>query len=388
MRFAYDRANLYNLTVIKESTDWMKQGMISKEQLGKIRECYPCTFYHPNLIIRLLLFVVSLMGISGVTGILAIAVIESSVTTISIAAIIYGLGSFMVLENLFIKSNRHFKSGINEALLYHSIGFTLGGISGLLEFSTLGIFTFGIIIFSFAAIRYIDLISTLCAVVCVGGLLFWQLFELGGLFQSIIPIVLSLAFIVIYIVNKKAKSKVNLRWWQNNFILIDYLSLIVIYLSVNYLVVRELSVELLGMELGEGQDIPLAYVFYGLTLVMPVAYLYFGIRQRDIALIRVSLLVFAFAAFTFKHYFIYWENEITLTVAGFLMIGIAIYALNYLKVIRSGITREIIKGNKWFDPNVEAFVVSQTLGGNEIVEDDSFKGQGGGFGGGGASGEF
>ena len=60
--------------------------------------------------------------------------------------------------------------------------------------------------------------------------------------------------------------------------------------------------------------------------------------------------------------------------------------MQLLKKPKNGFTRELLLTDKWADQNLEATVISQTLGGNAI--DENFKGEGGEFGGGGASGNF
>jgi uncharacterized membrane protein YgcG len=169
---------------------------------------------------------------------------------------------------------------------------------------------------------------------------------------------------------------------------VEALSLLLIYAAGNYLVVRELSIELMDLFLEEGNDIPFAYIFYALTVLIPIGYLYFGIKHKDIVLLRVSLLVLAFSVFTFKYYYGFGHPEITLTVAGIVLLVITILLLNYLKTIRYGFTRENILGEKWANVNAEAFIISQTMGGNQVTTPEQFKGGGGGFGGGGATGSF
>jgi uncharacterized membrane protein YgcG len=67
---------------------------------------------------------------------------------------------------------------------------------------------------------------------------------------------------------------------------------------------------------------------------------------------------------------------------------IALALMNYLKVSRGGFTRENLLSEKWSSTNVEAFVISQTVGGNQVTKTETFEGGGGSFGGGGASGGF
>lgn len=389
MKSAYNHQWVYNLALIKETKRWSNHGFITSVQFSAIAEAFKTPFYHPNLIIRILLFVATLLAISGVTGLLALMFADSGAIVISIGCIVYGLASLAVLEKLFI-GNNHFKSGVTEALLYHACGFIIGGAGGLSEFdNTQLILITSLIVFTFAGWRYLDLLCTIAAFLSLAGILFYNLYEAGGMVQQLIPFVFLLVFGFVYVGFKKLKSLVNLKLWSYNLLVVESLSLILIYASGNYLVVRELSVNLMELSIEPGQDIPFAFVFYVLTVAIPFAYLYFGIKNRDVVLLRVSLLVLAFSAFTFKYYYSLGHTEITLIVAGAMLCILAIALMRYLKTIKHGFTREDVMSHKWQGMNVEALLISQTMGGNQMGNASSGEtGGGGSSGGGGASSDF
>ena len=245
-----------------------------------------------------------------------------------------------------------------------------------------------LLLFSFAAIRYLDLISTLAAIISLAALVFYEFYNLGGIFQQIIPFIFIACFTPVYFFVKRLKARKEFRLWGNNLIIVEAASLLLIYLAGNYLVVRELSINMMGLELEPGKDIPFAIIFYGLTILIPIAYLYFGIRNKDVVLLRVSLILLALSVATFKYYYGFGHPEISLTVAGALLLAISMVLFNYLKSVRNGFTRENLLSEKWGNVNIQAFIVSQTLGGNQVTADDSFKPGGGEFGGGGASGNY
>src|SRR5690349_15995853 len=103
MKTAYNETGLYNLAVVKESKRWMKQHFIHEDQYQKIKEAHTSPFYNPNFIIRILLFVATVLALSGVTGLLSIFVlaIDEGDRFLSIACIFYGIGSFVFLEKVF-----------------------------------------------------------------------------------------------------------------------------------------------------------------------------------------------------------------------------------------------------------------------------------------------
>ena len=287
MTSAYNYTWVYNLAVAKEAKKWWKHGYIEQEQLTAIQQSYQAPFYHPNFTIRILLFIAALFASSGITGFFTLMVADTGRDFISFACIVYGVASFFILEKLFIAKN-HFKSGVTEAILYHSCGFVIGGIGGISDFNNVHVILFVcLMVFSFAAFRYLDLLSTMAAILALAGIIFFEFYSLGGIFQQIIPFVFIIVFTPLYFITKSLQKKRELRLWSNNLLIIESISLILIYVAGNYLVVRELSVAMLSLTLQEGEDIPFAFIFYGLTVLIPIAYMYFGIKKKDLVLIRV-----------------------------------------------------------------------------------------------------
>jgi uncharacterized membrane protein YgcG len=162
--------------------------------------------------------------------------------------------------------------------------------------------------------------------------------------------------------------------------------LLIVYAAGNYFVVRELSVNMMQLDLSDGQDIPFAWIFYILTVVVPVGYLYVAIKKKDLVLLRASLVAVAFSVFTFKYYFSLGHPEITLTISGAVLLAVSLSLFRYLKTPKHGYTRESILKEKWTNANIEGFVFSQTLGGNKSAGGEPVEaGAGGTSTGGGAS---
>lgn len=385
MKFVYNSVWLGNLYIVKEAKRWHKQGWITKDQFDKILLEYPSSFYHPNLFIRILLFLATLIALSGITGLLGLMFVESGEKILPWLCILYGATSWIFLEKVFVRKNNHYKSGVNEALLYHSIAFIAGGVAWLSEANIYTTLIACILIFTIAAIRFIDLVSTLAALCCLGYFIFYVLFDVGGVVRQIIPFATILFFGGFYFLILKVKKKKENEGWEDCLIVAEAFSLLVIYAVGNYFVVRELSVSMMELQLQERGDIPFAWLFYFLTIATPIAYLYFGIKKKNIVLIRVSLVVIAFAVFTFKYYFSLGHHEITLTLGGIILIAIAMWLFRYLKTPRNGYTAENILSEKWGGANISAFVISQTMGGNKAPEHVE---SGGTFGGGGSSDGF
>jgi hypothetical protein len=330
----------------------------------------------------------TLFALSGVTGFLSLIVGSSRESIWPVACLLYGTASCLCLDKIFVKKHHHFKSGVTEALLYHACGFTVGGVIWMTDFNIYIVLMTCFLVFSFAAFRYLDLLTTVGATFSLAGILFYACYNAGGIFQQIIPFVFIICFGALYAITRKWKKRESVRSWSLNMTIVEAISLLLVYAAGNYLVVRELSVNLLSLDIQEGADIPFAFLFYALTIMLPITFLYIGIKHKDILALRVSLVVIAFSVLTFKYYYGFGHPEISLTVAGAFLFGITLLLFNYLRTIRGGFTRENHLAEKWGNLNLQAFVISQTLGGNQPSGNQIETGGGGTFGGGGSTDSF
>ena len=117
--------------------------------------------------------------------------------------------------------------------------------------------------------------------------------------------------------------------------------------------------------------------------------MFYGIKNKSILFIRVSLLVVVLSIITLKIYFSLGAPIVTITISGAIMIILALLLMCYLKQNKNGFTREKLLHDKWDSSDLTAFVVSQSLSGHQITpKDDNLEYGGGEFGGGGAGSEF
>jgi hypothetical protein len=392
MKSAYNHTWLRNLEIVKEAKSWRNHKIISPEQFKAIAEHYPSNFYHPNLMIRILLFIASFIGLFGVIGLIALMfeeLIDEQYTACALGVIL-GVGCVVIADRVAIAQKNHYKSGITELLVYAGLLCFILGVTGFADWNNERLtWIVCLITLSFAAYRYIDLICTAAAMLTLAGYIFFELYGIGGIVQNLIPIFFIVLFTPFYFFVRKRKSDAASQPWENPLILLEAMSALLIYAAGNYFVVRELSQELLGFYLQDGEDIPFAFLFYGLTVIIPLIYLYFAIKKKDVVLLRVSLIVIAFSVFTFKYYFSLNRPEFTLTLAGVVILGITLYMFRYLRTPKYGYTREQLLSEKWADTNAQAFIVSQTLGGNAVAEEPQGDvGGGGAFSGGGSTDGF
>lgn len=386
MKIAFNIDSIKNHQIIDDAITLHKSKIITDEQFDRIAESHESGFYSPNFIIKILLFIGAAIAISGITGLLAVMFLDALEDAYKILTLVYGFVLFVFANAVLIKDKLHFRSGTLEAVLYHSFGFFLFGVIAISEFNEHVIFISLILTTVFLAIYYLDIIATICAPLIVAYYTFYLLHIAGGIIEQLTPFILSIEFIVFFYLLNKLSKKTILEIYDTQFSITKTICLLIAYLSINYLVVREMSVQMMNLHLEKGQDIPFAFLFYFLTIIIPIIFLWYGIKHKDKLFIRLSLILIALTVLTFKYYYSSGHTEFTLTVAGTLLLGISYYLMQLLKKPKNGFTRELLLTDKWADQNLEATVISQTLGGNAI--DENFKGEGGEFGGGGASGNF
>lgn len=388
MNCAYDSRELHNLHTLKEAAHWHRVKFITAEQWTAIRLAYRCKLYHPNLIIRVLLFIATWIAISGANGIFFLFVSEMPETAQGMMALLGGAGAMFITDKKLCQANYHYRSGVVEALIYCASGYIVLGIGMITDWHIHLLFLSAIGVLGYVAYRYLDLIAMTFAVLTLAGFLSYESCELGGFFRQVIPFVIILSFSLVYFLARQAKRDARWMLWEDCLLVTQVLSLLLVYAGGNYLVVREGSIELMNMVLAEGEDIPFAFIFYGFTAMMPIALLYRGILLRSVMLLRLGVITLVLSVLTFRYYFSIAPPEVALTIGGAIVLGFTVWLYSYLRTVRNGFTQEKLLSRAAISNDLAAFAVSQTMGGNVQKPDESFKGGGGSFGGGGASGEF
>ena len=387
---AYDIAELEKKTVLNEAENLYRSGLLNDEQRQKTGEVFASKLYTPSLFMKVLLFVFSLVGMTTIIGPIAAIIGNVGRSGFQFLALLLGIFLIFFTERILIKNKFHFNSGITEAGIFSGLLFIAFGILGSQPDNGILYPVVGFILAAFAAIRYLNLFALVLTIGFFAWIIFKILTAIGGVAEALIPFVFMATFGLLYWFSIKLQKILANVIFEKQFILLKTISLLFFYVAGNYFVVRELSIRLMGLNLSGEDDIPFAFLFYLLTALVPVGYLYWGITRKSILLIRVGLLAIALSVITFKYYFSLGPPVITITVSGIVLIAIALTLLNYLKQMRGGFTREQLIIEKWSSQDLAAIIASQTLGGNKVSEPVSEEPlfNGGRFGGGGAGGSW
>ena len=388
---AYNLPELEKKIVLSEAENLYKSKVVSEEQWHKIQEVFATKLYTPAIFMRILLFIFSLVGMLTIMGPFGLIFGDIGEYGYRFLTFILGCSLLFLTDHLLIKGKFHYKSGVTEAGIYAGLLFIGFAVLGGESHHELVYLLVGFLLAAFAAIRYLNLTALAITIGFFGGILFQILMDIGGVAQALMPFIFMISFALIYWGSKELELKLSKVYLNNQLSIIQTISLVLIYVAGNYFVVRELSIKLLDLTLAENQDIPFAFVFYGFTALIPIVYIYWGLKQKSVMFIRVALLTLALSVITLKYYFSLGMPIVTITVSGAILIISALLFLNYLKQIRHGYTREKLLNDKWSSPDLMAFIASQTLVGQQVQGSDGNNDPipgGGSFGGAGAGGNW
>ncbi|MBS7253462.1 hypothetical protein [Flavobacterium branchiicola] len=388
---AHDKKLLNDLALFEEAVSLQKAGFISKEQKDLIKKELPDFKGYKNILVRLGFFLLGsllYLSICGVIALLGLSGGSSERVFFDICCYIFAVVGFVGAE--LLATQKYYNHGLDDA-------FILGAILNVgfaVAITTEG---YELVIAVFVAIasfvmysRYLHLLALLVFCFACSAVLFYGLFEFGPIGKTILPFVAMLFAGGFYFLTKRLANNLTERYHYNGLLLVNAFCLVLFYLSCNYLVVRELSSELLGVEVKPGTDIPFAFFFYAFTFIVPVVYLVQALRTKDRIMLWISFLAIAFSIYTIRFYHSVLPIEVALTLGGVVMFAVAYFSIQKLKHRESGLTfkPDRINNSDAF-LNAEALVVASTFGMKpEVKVDSPMEFGGGGFSGGGSEGSF
>lgn len=385
----YDKQILKNDALVDEADTLYKGGFISKEQRKFIKKELPVFKSQDNILVRIGFFLLGNLLYSSICGAISILGLSSEDIFLEICCYLFAAVGFVGSE-LLAKQNFH-NHGLDDSFILGAllnVGFAIGITTEGYEI-VIAFFVAVVAIFMF--LRYLHLLSMLVFCLAVTAFLFFGMFEFGDLGKAILPFTAMILAAIFYFVTKKLINNLNESYYYNGLLLANSFCLVLFYLSCNYLVVRELSAELLGTEVKPGTDIPFAFFFYGFTFIVPIVYLVQALKTKDRIMLWISFLAIGFSIYIIRFYYAVLPIEVALTLGGLILFAIAYFSIKKLKGKESGLTFKPDRINH-SDAilNAEALVVASTFGMKPEVKPQASPMEfgGGGFSGGGSDGSF
>ncbi|MEP6750369.1 MAG: hypothetical protein ABJB86_21705 [Bacteroidota bacterium] len=384
---AYNNEWLDNLLVRDEADKAYENDLIIKAEKEQVYVKYPVGFYTPNFFVRIGLFILTVIIVAFSVGFFSLFFIDH-MEQIGGLFVFFGFAIYGGLE--LMVSKKHYKSGVDDALMWMAAGNIIGGINGLgnISLQTNAIIIFIVALFLF--IRFTNAIMGAIASVAFLAIVFFSAIKLGAVGKAVTPFIIMICAALLYFFTQQLLNSGKWKYYVNGLLLVSVTALVCVYAAGNYFIVREATVEMFHLDLQEGESIPLGWLFWLFTIIIPVIYIFRGVQKKDAVLLRVGLLLIAAIVFTVRCYYHLLPAETAMVIGGIVFIVAAYALIKYLHAPKYGFTYNEQKDSFFMDKlNVETLVIAQTFSGPSVPATDSGIQFGGGTGGGGgASGEF
>ena len=390
----HDKNLLDNLALTSEAESLQNAGFINKEQRNLIRKELPSFKIQNNILVRIGFFLLGAFLYLSICGVIAlIGLTSSSSERIFFEMCCYLFAAVGIAGAEFLVIQKYYRHGLDDAFILGillNVGIAVGISTEHHETPVIpAVF---VAIASFLTYRrYLHLVSMLVFCLASSAVLFFGLIEIGDIGKTILPFAAMLIAGGFYFLTKRSLKNLTEVYYFNGLLLINSYCLILFYLSCNYLIVRELSSELLGFDILPGQDIPFAFFFHAFTIIIPIVYLVQALKTKDRIMLWVSFASIAFSIYTIRFYHSILPIEAALTLGGLVLFAITYFSIKKLKNNETGLTFKpdrINNSNSLL--NAEALIVASTFGLKPEVKpaDSPMDFGGGGFSGGGSNGSF
>ena len=383
---AINKTRLGNVFFVSGAASLNKGGFITAEQLQIVKANYPTLNTQSNLLVRIGFFILGTLlyaSFVGAISLFAMPIIEHSYKIIVFLYAAVGLAG----AEFFVKKD-YYGYGFDDAfitgfqiMIAVAVGVTTESVlAGFITLSIAG---------AFCCLRYVNIVAALLTLIGITGIFCSLILEYGIIPKLYLSFVLFFLAIGMYVAYSKLVALKQSYFYQTALRVMQIFSLTLGYLSVNYLVVRELSSKLMGIVVTPGGDIPLAFIFYGLTFIIPLAYVVFALKTKSRNLLIVGLLAFAFSIFSIKYYYNFMPIEVALILGGIILFAFSYFCIIRLKNKESGIT---FMRDRNTDANsmlyAQAIIINSQINVGVSTPESEMPFGGGGFSGGGAGDSF
>jgi hypothetical protein len=373
--YAYDPSSVYNQQIQSEAENWLTEDRITPPQYEAVKTAFPVAFKAANMFTRVGLFVFTLICCFSILGLVGVLFFDNARGfEIGALLIVFGMGVGIFNEKL-IQQKKWYRFGSDNALLYVavfclSIGFVF--LTNTQSGTSMSLFF--LIFCGLATWRYGDPVTAFGAFYALMGC-FHQLAYEGQTSALVMGICMAIPAVATYFWVKKAQFKVDLFYWNDSFRLLEVVSLVTLYLVLNYFF----------MDGFKHYDTPNSPFFAVTTAVVPLIYLFFGIKNKDRLLLIVGGIAVATSIATYRYYHTIMPIEWACTLAGLGLLALASGLMRYLKSPRHGFVYEEKKSKTTL---AESLILNHIIGQTTQAPPTDDRFAGGNFDGGGAGKDF
>ena len=384
----HDKKLLDNAGLAHEAQTLSKAGFITKEQCKAIIESLTLAKTNDNLLVRILFFILGSFLYSSICGFFTLLTLDSITSNYEYLLFFFTIVGFAGAEVL--SRSKFYGHGLDDAFILGAqlnLAIALGAATNGYE---LVIASFITVTALLSYLRYLHLSMALLCCLSLTAVVIYSVFNLSPFVHSFLPFIMMAFAIALYFLSNKLQQKPVQSFYYNGCLVVQYFATVIFYFSGNYLVVRELSIELMGQDVAPGNDIPFAYLFYAFTFMVPAAYLFLAIKNKDRILLWIGLLSLCFSVYTIRYYYSVLPVEIALTIGGAVLFAATLFTIRKLKNKETGIT---FQADRFTETNafLAAEIVATSQMGSiqpEVTVDSPIEFGGGDFSGGGSGGSF
>jgi hypothetical protein len=384
----------YNKTWLEY--DWIHEQMdeafyetcIERDELTSVKKIYEKGFYTPQFLIAIGLFIVSVIVILFSFGLMATFFpISGTKATFGIECLFFSSAAYGGLE--WIVQKRHFRSGVDEALIWASAIFLFAGINFCFEISPTSNAAIIVALSLWYTLRFLESLFTVVGFLAVLGFMILWLEKGGEFFKALIPIATIMVSLIFFFLTAWFRQLEAIKFYRKCFMMVEIAALLCIYLASNFYVVTELGKLYLHLDASYAGRIPADRIYWALTFIIPAAYIIVGIIRKEPILLRVGLACLTLTIFTVRHYFHLLPIETLMIISGTILIIVSYSLLRWLRVPRHGFhLHEGFRQRSRPKRQIESILISQLLGTQKSGSSET-KSFGGGTGGGsGAGGNY
>lgn len=326
---AYNKQDLNNFFIREQVKKAASRESITTDEKTNILNAYPVSFYTPNFFIRIGLGIVTLTAYWALSGFIDSFIKSKDVMSYVLMAVFILL--LCTLE-FFIKRYHHFRSGIDDILLYAALitFYSALGISQLNKWKHFDLLMPLVMTITgiLATLRYSDRLVTISGF--LPGLFFTGLlfYKTGILTKHALPFLIILLSLTVYLLARQYRKRPALRHYFNCLWILEISALCTLYIAGNYFAASMWWEKQLSSELSND---PWKYFFIASTALIPFWCLYTGLRKQEIIQSRLSVLMIAASICTFHYYVEVISREAEMIFYGTLLIMIAYFLIRQLK---------------------------------------------------------
>jgi hypothetical protein len=290
----YNKTLLDNLKLHEQADSLLQGGFINKDQKRLIENELPSFKIHYNILIRIgfsLLGIFLYFSIGGAISLFGYNTYPGDY--LDFCCYIFAFVGLAGSE--FFARNNYYRHGLDEAFIFGTILNTGIAVAISTDGNNFLAVSITVAAVSFVLfLRYLHLLSVLVFYLALTLTMGYAIIDFNESAKVVLPF-----FIMIFSIgtNYFCRSLINnltRNFYHSGILLVKSTSLILLYFSGNYYVVREFSTLLIENYYGKSIEIPFAWFFWIFTFIVPALYLFMHLKRRKEFYFGLVFFVFVF----------------------------------------------------------------------------------------------